>query len=274
MCGNDKGYLLTLTCICAETQLEAHDINLPAQIAKIPESTDTISTRRYRFLLFSPSAVSEPRLEATLKRLHHFSSLTGGQDIAIIFLLSPQDSCNFNATANTISEDSNVHGQSMDGMKAFTLLQSILTENFDISIPLLPISSLSELPARLIKHVSFQSVPSAVATRNSMDLLGLCTANPPMPIQSAFILSDLFFSIRDLAEACTSATPALTSSSDSESVTNDPGISVSQMIREGEINCTQGHTNKCNRLQRLRGLIGEQSCKDIMDFWKEEWLFE
>jgi len=95
-----------------------------------------------------------------------------------------------------------------------------------------------------------------------------------MPIESAFILSDVFLSIRDLAEECISTKSAPTSSSNSQDAADDPGISASQIMREVEMNGTQDPTVRWNRLNRLKELVGEQGCKDVIDFWKEEWLLE
>lgn len=140
-------------------------------------------------------------------------------------------------------------------------------------VPTLPISSLDDLPALLKRHIAhltrppLQQKPAATA----FELLQMCTANPPMAQQTAFILSDLFEDLRDLVATCTAAVEVSELSSPS-------ARGMEQM--SGVFDSSDGASSQvfeasaAGKLKRLRDLVGDQECADIVDFWKEEWLLE
>ena len=251
-----------------ETQLETHDLEVPLQSQTDARTGHTISTRQLRALLLSRSAVADEKLRATFERIEHFASLTGGEDLVFIFLLNPPPASTF-VSAKDLSEANNNDMADTDAIAAYSKLQAELINHADIPhIPVLPILTVANLSETISKHTTaLQSQPPkqrAPAT-SSFSLLKLCTANPPMSEQTAYVLSDLFKDLKDLAFACSTVSSAPNSSSPSARAAGFPS-SFSY-----DINTQSSDSNAASRLKRLRDLIGEQECHDIIDFWKEEW---
>ncbi|KAK4550133.1 hypothetical protein LTR36_003100 [Oleoguttula mirabilis] len=271
-----------------ESQLDTHDISLPVNSAVDPKTGNTVSTRQLRLLLLSSTSVSEVKLNDTIKRIRHFASLTGGQDLAIVFLLSQPQVTTF-VSAKQLA----VHGATTasttddaEGVYAYSKVQAELMNKPDIpNIPVLPLASLEGLPALLRKHVAnlthvHTQSHAAAATpvvASPFELLQLCTANPPMPQQTAYILSDLFPNIKVLAETCTSVTSAPSSSSPSARAAVLAGMDESSQMGDPYGLSTQGtevSDSAHGKLKTLRDLVGEQQCLDVVDFWREEWTVD
>ena len=264
----------TLTCT-VESQLGTHDVEIKFGTAVDASTGNTLPARQLRVLLLSPSTVSETQIESTFERIQHFASLTGGEDLAIVFLLNPPPARNF-VPAIQLATDSSDDAARMKGMLAYSKLQAEMMNHTEIPyIPILPLCTLEGLPQLLNKHATnlTRTPPTQKPAATSFELLKLCTANPPMSEQTAYILSDLFVDLRDLAMTCLAVTSAPNSSSPSaraavSSQANgvyDLGLEMS--TQESDITAT-------GKLKRLRDLVGEQKFRDIVDFWKEEWIVD
>lgn len=195
------------------------------------------------------SASDLQHLDQTVDRVQRFSALTGGRDLAIVFLLNtpsptgPIDSVN-----------------SLAGVYAYTKLQTEMVHNA-IHIPTLPVANLEGIPRLLEKHVAaLKSTTKKQPPRlaSSVDLLQLCTVEP-MSQQTGFMLSDLFPNLSELAAACSSVTSAPNSSS--------PSARASGL----ETSTQSSYMDPIGKLKTLRDLAGDQACRNIVDFWKEEW---
>lgn len=227
-------------------------------------------------LLFSPSGTIDDRLAETVERIRRFAALTGGQDLAIVFLLDPPKDTAFTSAKNLNGNTGNP-SPGQDGVIAYSKLQAAMMDHGDIPhIHVLPLTTLDALPELLKKHVAALSQPKqrAKPPTTPFTLLQMCTANPPMSQQTAFILSDLFPNLRELAVACASVSSAPISSSPS---VRAAGFS-SQVIGTqdtGRGMSTQYSADRAvNKLKQLRDLVGDQEVMDIVDFWKEEYTVD
>jgi hypothetical protein len=127
-------------------------------------------------------------------------------------------------------------------------------------IPIYPVATLYDLPALLAdlrkpfgQH-PHKATPASPLT--ALDLLQRCTANPPMALQTAYYLSDLFVNLADLAGACT----------------GDVGL---ENHSEGGIgDATSAGQIEDDRMAQLRDLVGNDEFHNLVDFWTEEWIAE
>lgn len=151
---------------------------------------------------------------------------------------------------------------SLTGMYAYTKLQTELVHN-SVHVPILPVANADCIPRLLEKHVKFlvSTTRSIQPVANSFDLLQLCSVEP-ISVQTAFILSDLFPSLGELAAACSSVTSAPNSSSPSARAS---GI---------ELSTQSSYTDPVDKLKVLRDVVGDQVCRSIVEFWKEEWTVD
>ncbi|KAH9815679.1 hypothetical protein Tdes44962_MAKER00925 [Teratosphaeria destructans] len=264
-----------------ESKLTTHDLSLPFSPTI---GTTTASTRHHRFLLLSPSCVvNDAKLEETLERTHRFASLTGGQDLAIVFLLSPPKDTTF-VSARAVNNHASGDAYPTAGLHASTKLQAILANRSDIPhLPILPLSTLSSLPgllerytAALVTHPHVAQPANQAVT--GFSLLHLCTAAPGgrMPSQTAYIVSDIFPDFAALAGACT-AEDADRESSPSQRAGKDSGVGVSasQIERDLETDEDSDESGKVEeRLRRLRALVDRQEVRDLIDFWGDEWTVD
>lgn len=236
-----------------------------------PRTGNTTVSRHLRLLLLSASDVADAKLADTILRLQHFVSLTGGQDLAIVFLLSRPAESSFVSSKALASSTSNTN-DGVDGVYAYAKLQAELANHDEIlTIPILPLATLSDLANLLKKHAEAltRSSPRPAQRTASIDLLGQCTSNPPMPQETVFYLSDIFPNLAELASACTTVTSAPNSSSPSaraaawqsqDSAVYDLGLGMSTQSSESG-----------GRVRRLRDLVGREKMGEIVDFWAEEW---
>ena len=260
--------LLSLPCsLPTENRLETHDLAIPLTTTLDTNGQNHItSNRQLRVLLLSPTSISAANLPHTLDRIHHFAGLTGGQDLVIVFLLSPPARTNANASDQTISTNTDIKST-----LAFTHLQASLLPRTDIPyIPILPVSNLTNLPELLQKHASalshrHQQPPT---TSNNMskplELLELATTEPPMNRETLFFVTDCFANLRELAMAST-----------------EPGVDLQGLLEgsDGFEGLRSGGgegrvATATERLVQLRDLIGWERFKEIADFWADEWVAE
>lgn len=154
--------------------------------------------RKFRFLLLTASNNALDNVDCTKSRIQHFSSLTGGQDSALIFLLY---SAHTPTTENGFATAKHLNSNTINGFQAYLTFQSQLLQS-TIPLPLLPLGSPSSLPQILTtfmdsaaKVVKAPPIPNAAT-----DLLPYCTTNPPLDQLTVTVLSDLFPCLRDFAE--------------------------------------------------------------------------
>ena len=239
-----------------------------------PNTGNTLSTRQLRVLGFSPSAVQEAKLNETLDRIQHFVSLTGGEDLVIIFLLSAAAAGNF-ISAKTLVSNHDRDSTDADAIVDWSKLQAEMMNHRELPyVPILPLANLDELPQLLEKHITNITRPRVKLRpqATSIELLQLCTANPPMSLPTAYILSDLFASLEDLASTCLGVRSAPNSSSPTaraaaSQLSGGPGL-------DNEMSVQHSDPTAFDKLRRLRNLVGEQECNEIFDFWKEEWMVD
>ncbi|GAB1740191.1 hypothetical protein NU219Hw_g5307t1 [Hortaea werneckii] len=283
-----------------EKSLDTHDLALPLQPFLNPKTGHALAARQLRVLLLSLPVVAEAQLEATIERIQRFASLTGGKDLAIIFLLtySPPPvqltapiATNSFTTARQLAQktahlSANSERGNLDGVMAWTKLQAELTNRSDIPyIPILPLTALDKLPQLLHKHIAALNSPSHPVPKpsaNTFDLLQQCTSTPPMDRQTAYCLSDVFANMAELAAACTAISSAPQSSSPSAraaaraSVEANSQFPANDMMEDPATWTSQssgvGDDDGRMKLKQLRDLVGEKQCIEVVDFWKEEWL--
>jgi hypothetical protein len=238
----------------------------------LPTTLDTngqnhiTSTRQLRVLLLSPTSTTTSNLPETLNRIHHFAGLTGGQDLIIVFLLSPPAKTKTNASEQTISSNTNINST-----LAFTHLQASLLPRTDIPyIPILPVFNLTDLPELLQKHASAlshrhqQPPTTSNNTSKPLELLEIATTEPPMDRETLFFVTDCFANLRELAMSCT-----------------EPGVELQGLVEGSDglegLRSGRGEgrvATATERLVELRGLIGWERFKEIADFWADEWVVE
>ena len=259
-----------------ESQLNTHDLALPIAANADPKRSSLTATRRLRVLLFSPSATTSEKLQQTVERIRRFAALTGGQDLAIVFLLNPPKDTFF-TSAKGLKEDTADVLSGQDGMIAYTKFQATLLDHGDIPhVPILPLTSLDTLPELLRKHVEALSQPpqKTKPPTTPFALLQLCTANPPMYQQTAFILSDLFPNLQELAKACTSVSSAPNSSSPSVRAVGGSFQVIGAQGSGLEMSMQYSDDRAASNMKQLRDLVGEQEFADIVDFWSEEYTVD
>ncbi|KAI7278050.1 hypothetical protein KC345_g6199 [Hortaea werneckii] len=285
-----------------EKNLGTHDLILPFQLFVDPRTGHALAARQLRFLLLSSSAMAEAKLEATIERIQRFASLTGGKDLAILFLLAspppsaqptaPMITNSFTTAKKLAQETAQLSADSergnVDGVVAWTKLQAELTNRSDIPyIPILPLTAICQLPQLVQKHVAALNIPSHSAPKqsaNTFDLLQQCTSNPPMDQQTAYSLSDLFVNMEELAAACTGISSAPQSSSPSARAAARASVEAGSHVQANDLlddpltwtsqNGTSaiGDDGGRMKLKQLRDLVGEKQCIEVVGFWKEEWL--
>ena len=262
-----------LTCY-AESRLDTHDLEIPFGAAVDPQMGTTLSGRRLRVLLLSPTAVTDETMQEIFNRIQRFASLTGGRDLAIVYLLCSPPHTAF-LSAKQLASGALDEATSVDAAYGYSKLQAEMINRADIPhIPILPLPNLESLSQVLEQHVANLSriSPKHKASATTFELLQLCTANPPMPLQTAYVLSDIFTTLDDLAAACSTVTSAPNSSSPSARAAGESS-QMSDVYDLGMGMSTQS-SDATNKLKRLRDIVGDQQCRDIVDFWKEEWTID
>ena len=225
-------------------------------------------------LLFAASEAKDENLDSAVSRIQHFASLTGGHDLIIVFLLHAPPATSLISAKQLNAGDATC---GIDGTRSFSSLQATLINHTEIPhIPILPLPTLDGLSALLKKHVdhSAQPPPARAASGTSFDLLQHCTANPPISQQTAYIVSDLFPNLKELAQACANVTSAPNSSSPTARGISDTPQPVRGSDNGMGMSTQSSYFAASNKLKKLRDLVGDRECNDIVDFWKEEWAIE
>jgi len=274
--------------IDTESQLDTHDVAISILPTIDPNTGHTVQIRHLRVLLLSPSATTEAKLGDTLARIQRFAALTGGEDLAIVFLLYPQKDTSF-VSAKALTTNGDVSEAGANGMFAYSKLQAALFSDAAIPhVPVLPLADVQGLPELLLKHVAARekaatsrhapphpAVKGANKPATPFDLLQLCTAEPPMAKHTALVAADVFTDLADLAAACTSVTTAPASSSPSRRASQGMSSQTSHAYGAESGWSTQRSTGGYGeKLKRLRILLGEKECQNLIDFWAEEWTLD
>jgi hypothetical protein len=232
-------------------------------------------TRELRVLLLAPSWTLEAALPNTLNRIHHFASLTGGQDLAIVFLLNPPKTSSFTSVKDLTSIDSDPDAGTK-GVLAYARLHASLLPRSDIPhIPILPLASVEGLPGLLTKTVAALSIKPqrTPASTTPFGMLQLSTTEPPMDRQTAYFATDCFANLRELAEACTEPTTEPTSSS--------PSFMSGESFSQSSAGGYGGYTGTASQerdvgegLRQLRSIVAEEKYNELVEFWLDEWVVE
>lgn len=239
-----------------------------------PNTGNTLANRRLRALLFDTASVSTKTIDDTFERIQHFASLTGGQDLVIVFLLNPPRDSSF-ISAKELAKASHDGIAQQDAIRAYSKIQAEMVNRPEIPyIPILPTSTLEGLSNILEKYIArvTSKTPEPKASTTPFALLQQCTANQPMSDQTAYNLTDIFSNLKDLAAACTSVSSAPNSSSPSARAASTQVSSINEFGTE--FGTQSSDITAASKLKELRGLIGQQECQDIIDFWKEEWTVQ
>ncbi|OQN97221.1 hypothetical protein B0A48_16763 [Cryoendolithus antarcticus] len=230
-----------------EYDLGTHDLAIPLN------PTDRSTTRQLRVLLLSPADTTKDTLPGSLTRIEHFTALTGGVDLALVFLLSCSSALASSVTTN------------MAGLEGYTALQAALFG--PPHPPTLPIASLAALPSLLLRHVGALARPVRAykLTATPFDLLQLCTAasveqGQAMDQHTVFRTTDLFFSVPALARALSNRHEVAALRESSSPMVTIPG--------------PLGHGGALTRLRELRSIVGEVDFANLLDFWAEEWVVD
>lgn len=156
---------------------------------------------------------------------------------------------------------------SAHGITAYAKLQAEIFNHAGIPyVPILPLHKADGLHALLGRYVESLKPPALQPVKpaaSSFELLRLCTVRPPLSQQTAYMLSDLFPNLRDLAAACSDVSSVpIASSSPTAAYATDP-------LRTVDYGTTRGLELAANSsLHRLCELVGEAECQNIIDFWK------
>ncbi|KAK5674760.1 hypothetical protein LTS10_012496 [Elasticomyces elasticus] len=258
-----------------ESRLNTHDVAIPLGPTGNPTAGAAIAICCVRYLLLAPSSMDKAKIDTTLDRIQHFASLTGGQDLAIVFLLQTPPSTSFAPARELLGGASSSTSPATSGMYAYTSLQAILVDRSDIPYVLtLPLANLEGLSNLLHRHSSSTARPLQIKAPTKppgpLDMLKLCTSNPPMVQHTAYVLSDLFENLQDLAETCTDISfPPASSSPSARAAAGYTSSQDTEMLDAH--NPDMGGSGK---LKRLRDLVGEQQCAELIDFWRDEWTVE
>lgn len=261
----DEKFILTLR---VENRLDTHDLAIPIDAG----ATATEAARQFRVLLLAPSWMSASNLLNTLDRIHRFTSLTGGQDIAVVFLLNPPKISSFISVKDLSSTNNDLEAGTR-GVFAYTQLEAALLQRDDIPhVPILPLASVEDLPKLLSKHIATLSRKPQVAPAHtsSFGMLQISTTEPPMDQQTAYFATDCFDSLHEMAVACTQPEAELTSSSPLFRASGGPALQ-SDFGQSRRICQTSGAGEGSGR---LRDLVGEQKYRELIDFWLDEWIVE
>ena len=244
-----------------EHELLTHDIAIPITPVVAKQST----RRLLRVLLLSASCVIDNKIEDTMNRLDHFAFLTGGIDVAIVFLLHSPPAF-VSAKSLTCSDHVQTAG-SVDGIHAYAKLQvELKTRKNGTSIPILLLASLDGLSALLSKHAQSLSRPlpkiAATSVVNSIELLPVCITGRPMTHFGRSLISDLFPSLKHLADAAERSRVVQRTTS-----ANYPLDSLTSLD-----DLMQTSSDEEGKFAMLREQLGAEVVNGMIDFWTDGWV--
>ncbi|KAK6432004.1 hypothetical protein LTR95_011825 [Oleoguttula sp. CCFEE 5521] len=228
-----------------EYDLGTHDLAIPIN----PSAKGT--TRQLRVILLSNADTNEDMLPEILTRIERFTALTGGVDLAIVFLLSSPETSASSVTTG------------MAGLTGYTALQAALFAR--PHPPILPVVTLAALPPLLLRHAAALAQPIRACKRTAtpFELLQLCTAasaeqGQAMDQHTAYRITDIFPNVPAVARALSNFREVAVATESGSPILTLPGI------------VTQKSDSA--KLRELRDTVGEVEFANLVDFWAEEWV--
>ncbi|GAB7356702.1 hypothetical protein MBLNU459_g7409t2 [Dothideomycetes sp. NU459] len=250
-----------------ESQLDTHDIAL-----KLPRRDKPV-TSTLCFLLLSPTSVLSD-LDATLTRIEHFASLTGGLNIAMVLLLSSPSRSSSSSSSSTThtpaATATDPHPAEPDpllGQHSYAQLQATLLSRPDLPwIPILPLARVAGLPSLLQSYAGSVGrgppAPPEPGAR-SLDLLAQCTVEAPLSPLARDLASDVFRSLAELAGAATAVVAAAAVEGGREiGGWASPSFSVPSDRTRGARKA----------FEVLREQVGDEVVEGMLEFWAGEWI--
>ena len=233
-----------IICLRSESLLETHDLQFPLKTPTLNQ--DNTTTHDLRVLLLSPSITQPDLLPTTLARITRLAHKYPSHNNAIIFLLAsplPESSTASALGTRATSISSSSPTTALATLQAATIASSELA-----AIPILPLSCLASLPALLQHYVAGLAQPPPAPSRIDMlDLLAGCTVGPGgLDRQTACVVADCVPSLRALAR--------LGAAGEGEW---EGGREEGEIVKE--------------QMEGLRGLVGEEEMRGMMEFWRKEW---
>ncbi len=203
-----------------------------------------------RFLLLSATSIQAVDRQETLSRVERLSTLTGGRNVAVVFLLS-----------ETSSSSTNIDGMhayiELELLSVFTLAEAPHTIiaadagavcslfNMPTSIPILPLHDVTLLPTTLLSYQNSSTAASlSVPPLNTATtLLPHCTTSAPQVLlseHSTNVLTDICSTLEDLVTAAR---------------TEEGQMHIKEYLDDGQ--------------ER-----GAADAEGVIHFWEEEWIAE
>jgi hypothetical protein len=257
----------------AESLLETHDLSIP-----LP----TKPPRALRLLLLTPSSTVQESMSATLSRIDHLTHLTGGQGIAVIFLLSPKPSATgpsshsrSHAIPTFVSAKTlplrEASSKNEDGFQAYTALQAtLLAHPGSSSIPILPLvdsEKLLDLLKECQKRFSQPQAPAPQLPVTSHELLRESVSGCAVPSQGqtdrddgaqvdvASVINHVFGNLQEFVQWCVSSLDAEGTRVDSDGY--------------GDVQMVNGEEDPG---KLLRDIVGDEQAAEVKAWWQEEWI--
>jgi len=212
--------------------------------------------RCLRILLLAGSDVRDNTIDETLRRIGHFTSLSGAVDVAIIFLLQdapPPLQSKLATVQDSLDRDSL-------GVLGLAKLQSVLIAARDVpSAALLPTVNLEGIPKLVKDHARALGQPLQVPPPQTkpIDLLAVSSVEPAMSPAALSWTRDIFSSFKELGQV------AFFAGTDNRLDIRDNGSSPHNLQSSGSA--------PGERLQMLRDQIGSEVVDAMVEFWIEEW---
>jgi len=158
-----------------------------------------------------------------------------------------------------------------EGELALHKLQTVMAALDDVrGINILPVARLEQLPDLLDRYIVSltrgRPTPNVATSTTAFDLLQLCTTNPPMPRQTAYVISDVIPDLPSLAAECISRAPAMHSSSPLERAL--VGSSSIAGYESGSLGFSETEVEEYSMLDYAQNLIGTEECSLLVGFWK------
>ncbi|KJY02411.1 hypothetical protein TI39_contig53g00020 [Zymoseptoria brevis] len=257
-----------------ESNLSTHDLSLPLS---------TTPPRVLRLLLLTPASTTPENLEGTMRRIEHLTHLTGGVDVAAIFLLNPTGSATKTAappkrdavqgfvSASTLPLPlpSNM-STAADAFQAYDTMQStLLTHPAVVTIPLLPLADtdklshlLSECQARFSRPEKVVVPGRAEATARNLLRESILTPSPQdrgfedrgLETDVPAVIGDVFGDLKGVVGWCVGPEDA------------------SGGYGDVEMGGEDGEDEEAGVV--LRGILTEEQIEEVKGWWKEEWIAE
>lgn len=201
----------------------------------------------------------DTNLAATLLRIQHFVSLTGGPDIAIVILLSPP------SVTTTVKASAQPDKENIDGVYAYAKLEAELFSLSDVpNIPILPLANITGLVALLKMHAEglgqHQPGKKPSFRVRAIDFLEQCTIDPPLCPLAVRLTSERFPSLQALAAEAIALKEAKAATDHGPHPWTSSSSDLADEIQSGFL--------------ELRTQLPKEIVQAMVEFWEEEWAVE